>query len=452
MKRYKLLKEKSDKNLWYPFSQMQGFVEEEYPVIESGEGVFLTDVNGKKYIDGVASIWTNVHGHNHPELNKAMKEQIDKISHTTMLGVGNVPAIELAEKLIEITPENLTKVFYSDSGSEAVEIALKIAYQYNQQNGKPEKKKFISFKNAYHGDTIGSVSAGGIDLFHKVYGGLIFETVKADSPFSYRLNGGMSEEETLKFCSEQLEEIMKNGAEEIGALVIEPLVQGAGGLIVHPKGFLAKVRELCSKYDILMICDEVAVGFGKTGTLFACEQENVKPDLMAVAKGISAGYLPLAATFVTEKIYRGFLGKYEDFRTFFHGHTFTGNPVACAAALANLELFRKNNVLENVKLRAEQIAKAMKKLADHPNVGDIRQCGMMVGAELVKDKASKEEFEPALRIGHQVTLEARKNGAIIRPLGNVIILMPPLVINERELETLLNVTVNAICKVTKKSI
>ncbi|MFH1389851.1 MAG: adenosylmethionine--8-amino-7-oxononanoate transaminase [Candidatus Margulisiibacteriota bacterium] len=435
----KALLDKDNHCLWHPFTQMKDWLANDQLIIEKGDGVYLWDTEGKKYIDGCSSLWVTVHGHNNKALNQAIKKQLDKVAHSTLLGLANVPAIELAKQLVKITPKGLNKVFYSDSGSTAVEIALKIAFQYWQQRKghgirgtgdgtrKTHKTKFLTLTNAYHGDTIGSVSVGGINLFHKIYKPLLFKSIKVTP-------GNVAE----------LEKLLKAKHQEIAAMIVEPLVQAAAGILLQPKGYLKAVRRLCSKYGILLIVDEVATGFGRTGKMFACEHEGVSPDLMCVAKGITGGYLPLAATLTTDQIYNAFLGHFEENKTFFHGHTYTGNPLACAAALASLNLFKKEKVLANVKQISALLAKELPRFNQLAHVGDIRQCGTMVGIELFADKKRKIAYSAKTRLGHQVILEARKRGAILRPLGDVIVLMPPLSITQKELKELLAITHDSI--------
>ncbi len=439
------------KYIWHPFTQMQEYAKERPLIIKEGEGCILRDTYGNEYLDGVSSLWTNVHGHRKRELDTAIKDQVDRISHSTLLGLSNVPAIECAKRLVAIAPHGLTKVFYSDNGSTAVEVALKIAFQYQQQasGGNPEKKRFVSLKNAYHGDTIGSVSLGGIDLFHTMYNPLLFDTLKAESPYCYRCAFGKSYPSCNIDCLNQMEKLLKTHAHEIAGLIIEPMVQGAGGIIVQPQGYLKGVRELCNQYNIIMIADEVAVGFGKTGRMFACEHEQVVPDIMALGKGISGGYMPLAATLATDKIYEAFLGDYDEFRTFFHGHTYTGNPLACAAGVANLEVFENEQTVDGLKPKILHLAQRLKVFDSLKSVGDIRQCGFMVGIELVADRKTKEPFPPEQRIGHRVIMEARKRGLIIRPLGDVVVLMPPLAISEEEIDRLCEITCESIRVVTE---
>ena len=366
--------ERDDKKyVWHPFTQMRGYEKEKPLIIEEGEGCILKDIEGNRYIDGVSSLWTNVHGHRKEKLDHAVKAQLDKIAHSTLLGLSNIPAIRLAKKLVEIAPTGLTKVFYSDNGSTANEIALKMAFQYHQQapSGNRNKKKFIRLSNAYHGDTIGSVSIGGIDLFHSMYKDLLFPSFLVEAPYCYRCVLGKTYPSCKLACLTQMEEIMKDHNWEIAALVIEPLVQGAGGILIQPTGYLKKVRSLCTRYDIFMIADEVAVGFGKTGKMFACEHESVVPDIMALAKGITGGYMPLAATLVTEEIYEGFLGEYEEFKTFFHGHSFTGNQLGAAAALASLNLLQGTASVRARRRLERTLREELRQLWPLTSIGDI---------------------------------------------------------------------------------
>ncbi len=446
-----MLKEWDKEYIWHPFTQMKEYSKEDVVIIEEGKGVILKDIDGNEYIDGVSSLWTNVHGHRKKELDEALKNQIDKIAHSTLLGISNVPAVSLAKRLVEITPYGLEKVFYSDSGATAVEIAIKMAFQYQKQakDGDPKKEKFISLKNAYHGDTIGAVSVGGIDLFHSIYKPLLFKTYQAEAPYCYRCAFKKEYPSCNMECVASLEEVMHKYHQQVTAFIIEPLVQGAAGIIVQPPGYLKRVRELCTKYNILMIADEVAVGFGKTGKMFACEHEDISPDIMALGKGITGGYMPLAATLTTEKIYEAFLGEYHELRTFYHGHTYTGNPLACSVAIANLELFEKEKVIDTLKPKIKHLEGLLKEFWELKHVGDIRQCGFMVGIELVKDRETKEPYPLEKRIGYKVILEARKHGLIIRPLGDVIVLMPPLSITLDQLTRLCEVTYFSIKKITQ---
>ena len=438
--------------IWHPFTQMSEWAGQDFLIIESGKCCYLRDIHGKRYLDGVSSLWCNVHGHRVRELDQAVKKQLGRIAHSTFLGLSNVPAIQLAKKLIEVVPPGLKRVFYSDSGSESVEVALKIAYQYWQHKGETKRIKFIRLANAYHGDTIGSISVGGIDLFHEVYRPLLFETFSAPAPYRYQDQFEGSEEEYGDFCAKRLEEVIKKHHEETCALIMEPLMQGAAGMINQPVGYISRARELTKQYNILLIFDEVATGFGRTGRMFASEHESVTPDILCIAKGLSAGYLPLAATITTEEIYGAFLGRYEDLKTFFHGHTYTANPLACAVAIANLELFEKGRVLERLAPKIEFLRERLKHFWELDHVGDIRQVGFMVGVELVRDKKTRAPYELKEKIGIQVIQETKRLGVIIRPLGNVIVLMPPLAIEIKELKKLLDVVYQSVKTVTEKDV
>ena len=454
-KRNKRLEKIDKKHLWHPFTQMREWEKETLLIIERGEGNYLIDTNGKKYLDGVSSLWVNVHGHRKKEINDAIKKQIDKISHSTLLGLGNVPSIELAEKLVQIAPKGLTKVFYSDNGSTAVEIALKMAYQYwEQQSGvrsqksEVKKTKFISFTGAYHGDTLGSMSVGEIDVFVEKHKPLLFATYKADYPYCYRCPTDKKYPSCKIACIKSFEDILKKHHREIAACIIEPIVQGAAGMIVAPHGFLKKVRGLCTRYNILLIADEVATGFGRTGKLFACEHENVMPDFLCLAKGITGGYLPLAATLTTNKIYRAFLGEYTEMKQFFHGHTYTGNPLGCAAAIGNLQIFKNEKTVQMLRPKIKLLAELLEGFKNLPHVGDVRQKGLIAGIELVKDKKTKEPYFTEQRIGHKICIEARKYGLIIRPLGDTIVIMPPLSITMAEIKKMIDVIYRCIRQTT----
>jgi len=435
-----------DATFWHPFTQMKGWKAEAAPMIESGEGVWLTDTEGRRYLDGTSSLWCNVHGHRHPEIDAAVRSQLDRVAHTTTLGLSHSPAEELARRLIQIAPRPfplergrgaLSRVFYSDSGSTAVEVALKMAFQYWQQapDACPSRTAFVSLEDAYHGDTVGSVSVGGIDLFHSLYRPLLFD--------SYKIAPG---------DGEGLADVLFHHGDEIAAVVVEPAVQGAAGIKLQPPGFLRTARELCDRHGVFLICDEVATGFGRTGRMFACEHEGVVPDFLCIGKGLSGGYLPLAATLTTERVYEGFLGEHEDLRTFFHGHTYTANPLACAAALASLDVFERERTLERLGLKIALFGQLLRSLVEPlPHVAEVRRLGFMCGIELAADPARGLAYQPGLRMGHEVTLEARSRGAIVRPLGDVVVLMPPLSITPDELEELVEITADSIAAATEQA-
>ncbi len=391
-------------------------------MITSAEGTELIDSEGRRYLDGVSSLWCNVHGHRHPAIDDAVREQLDHVAHSTMLGLSHPGAAELAGRLVEIAPAGLDRVFYSDSGSTAVEVALKMAFQHWQHRGGQHVRKtsFICLEEAYHGDTIGSVSVGGMPLFHSSFGPLLFDVHHAKP-------GDIDD----------IVRLLARREEEVAAVVLEPLVQGAAGMLTHPPGYLRAVRRLCDRHGVLLICDEVATGFGRTGTMFACEQEGVSPDLLCLAKGLTGGYMPLAATLATERIYESFLGATSDYKTFFHGHTYTGNPLACAAAIASLELFKRERTLVRLQPKIRLLSGWLAQVERMREVKEVRQRGLMVGIDL-------GEHDPELRLGHRAVLEARRRGVLVRPLGDVIVLMPPLSISKQDLRRLVQVVAESI--------
>lgn len=409
---------------WHPFTQMAEWTP---LVIAAGEGSWLIDVDGNRYLDGVSSLWCNVHGHGHPRLDRALRDQAARIAHSTFLGLSHEPGIRLASELVEIAPPGLQRVFYSDSGSTAVEIALKQSFQYWQLRGQPGKRRFLRLGDAYHGDTLGAVGVGGIDLFHRVFGPLLVQSIAIPSP------AGSDGADALA----RLERELAQRAGEIAALVMEPLIQGAAGMLVHPRGFLARAAELCRRFGVHVIVDEVATGFGRTGTMFACEQEHVSPDFLCLAKGISGGYLPLAATLTTEEIFGAFLGARSELKHFFHGHTYTANPLACAVGLESLALLREET-LPNAQARIPELTAALARIAAQPGVASVRQCGMMAGIELSSVDGRS--------LGVEVCERIRAHGVILRPLGDVVVWMPPLSISSGDLTLLERATSAAIAE------
>jgi adenosylmethionine-8-amino-7-oxononanoate aminotransferase len=427
-------------HLWHPFTPMSPWLEGDPLVIVAAEGMELIDSDGRRYLDGISSLWCNVHGHRVPEIDQAIRAQLEKVAHSTMLGLASEPAIVLADRLMQIVPPNLKKVFYSDAGATATEIAFKLAAQYWFNLGRPEKNEFVGFTEAYHGDTVGAMSIGRTTAFHRPYFPMLFKAHFAPTPFPYRFDAtaGNDPAAVKAHCLAALKNLLEQHAPHLAAVCIEPLVQGAAGMIVHPDGFLRGVRELCTRYEVLLITDEVATGFGRTGNMFACQHEGVEPDLLCAAKGITGGYLPLAATFATQKIFDAFLGHPSEGKTFYHGHTYTGNALACAAALASLELFEKNNLLAEVRRKSAALAHRLEVLRPLPHVGDIRQKGLMVGIELVEEKSTKKPFDPARRVGAAVCARLREHGILLRPLGDVIVLMPPLAMPLENLQTIVD--------------
>ena len=410
--------------IWHPFTQMKEYKEDEPIVIEDSDGVYLIDSDGNRYIDGVSSLWVNIHGHKVKKIDEAIKKQIDKIAHSTLLGVTNPSAAILAKKLIDIVPEGLKKIFYSSDGASAVEVALKMAFQYWLLKNKPNKQKFVSLKDGYHGDTLGAVSVGGIDIFHSTYKPLLFK--------SFQISSYDSSDRMVK----ELEKILNEKSDEIAALIIEPYVQTAGGIKVAKEGYLKDVRNICNNYDVLLIIDEVATGFGRTGEMFACDHDKVTPDILVLGKGLTSGYLPLSATITTQDIFDTFLGDYEELKTFFHGHSYSGNPLSCATAIANLEIFDEEKTISKVKKTIKILEDELKEFKGLKHVSDIRNKGLMAGIDLKKDSNKNIAYELKERIGKKICDLARKEGVLIRPLGDTIVIMPPISINQKELKKL----------------
>ncbi|WP_373651162.1 adenosylmethionine--8-amino-7-oxononanoate transaminase [Schlesneria sp. DSM 10557] len=408
--------------VWHPFTQMSSYRDEQAPIIVEAEGFYLTDTEDRRYLDGHSSLWCNIHGHRVEAIDRAIRVQLDRVAHSTLLGLANVPSIELAAELVSRTPEGLSKVFFSDCGAAGVEVALKLAYQYFQQRpNKPQvRDKFVYFDGAYHGDTIGTMSLGSIDRFKNLFSPLLFPAIWSSVPVATPTQP-QQERQQLDHWSIELERLLSTHAGEIAGVVIEPLVQAAAGIRVQAEGFLSKVRELTYKYDTLLIADEIAVGFGRTGTLFACEQESVSPDLLILSKGLTGGYLPLAATLVTDELYDAFLGDPWAGKTFYHGHTYTGNPLACAAALASLRLIDEHKVLQNAFRLERILQEQLAPLEELPQVKEIRIKGTMVGIELAN---GEQPFVPSQRVGHRVTLACRRRGVILRNIADIIVLMP----------------------------
>ena len=436
-------------HLWHPFTPQADWVADDPLVIERGAGVYLYDVEGNRYLDGTGSLWCNVHGHRHPALDAAIRGQLEKLGHSTLLGLTHEPAILLARRLAELAPDGLTRVFFSADGASAVEAAVKMALQYWRQKADPEprRSRFVALGNAYHGDTVGAVSLGDIGQFHDVFSPLLFDALRAPSPHCYRCPLGLERPGCAVACLGELEKILMDHRGEVVAVIVEPIMQGAGGMIAMPEGYLRGVRELTRKYDTLMIADEVAVGFGKTGTLFAVEQEGVSPDILCLAKGLTGGYLPMSATLATEEIYSAFYATAAEGKTFQHGHTYGGNPLSAAVALANLQVFDDERTLENLGPKIEYLRRRLGGLATHPHVGDIRQRGLIGGIELVADKGTKTPYNPSHQIGVRVCREARKHGVIVRPLGDVVVLMPPLAISVAQIGALMDAVGACIAEV-----
>ncbi len=431
-------------HVWHPFTPMQAYAAAPPLIIAEARGCFLIDLDGREYLDGVSSLWCNVHGHRVPQLDEALRRQLDAVAHSTLLGISNVPAIRLARRLVEVAPPGLNHVFYSDDGATAVEVALKMAFQYWRQcpSPRPEKTRYLALHGAYHGDTLGDVSVGDVARFHHLFEPLLFQCVRAPAPYCYRCPLGLERSRCRIDCALVLEELVRQHADTLAAVVIEPLVQGAAGMITAPEGYLRRVREVTRRHDVLLIADEVAVGFGRTGTMFACTQEEVVPDFLCLAKGLTGGYLPLAATLTTGQVYNAFLGPPEAGRTFYHGHTYTGNPLGAAVALANLDLLEAPEGLPALPEKIERLRMHLERLRNFAVVGDVRQKGLMAGIELVRDRQTKERSSGQPSLGARFCQLACEQGVLLRPLGDVVVVMPPLAIDRTLVDRLGDVLYN----------
>jgi adenosylmethionine-8-amino-7-oxononanoate aminotransferase len=419
--------------VWHAFTQMAQY---QPFVIERAHGCTLVDIEGREYLDGTSSMWCNLHGHRHSKLDAALRAQLERVAHVTNLGMSNPTTIELAKRLVEITPPGLDHVFFSDDGATAIEVAIKMSLQYWRQrpDPRPEKTVYVALGEAYHGDTMGGISVGGVDRFTAMFSPLLFQVIRVPMPDMYRLPEVVSSDNALRHYLGALDNVFAEHHERIAAMVIEPLVQCAAGMVTHAPGYLKGVRALCTQYDIHLIADEVAVGFGRTGKMFACEHENVTPDFMCLAKGITGGYIALAATLTTSEIWRAFLGTYAESKTFYHGHTYGGNPLGAAVALANLKIFEEEETLQTIQPKINRLSEHLRRMAAHPQVGDVRQCGLIAGVELVADKEKKTPNAWQERRGWRVCESALREGVWVRPLGNVVVIMPPLAISLDELD------------------
>lgn len=435
------------RHVWHAFTQMADY---EPLIFESGRGCTLTDINGREYLDGVSSLWCNVHGHRHPRIDAAITRQLELVSHTTLLGASNPTTISLARRLADLAPGDLQHVFFSSDGSSAVEVALKLAFQYWRQRDdpRPEKTKYLAFAEAYHGDTLGSVSVGGVERFHAMFKPLLFDVVRARVPNPRALPAGVARDRAAEFYLDELQALLERHHEQLAAIVVEPLVQCAAGMIMHPPGFLGGLADLAARHEVLLIADEVATGCGRTGTMFACQQEEVVPDILCLGKGLTGGYLPLAATITSGDVWQAFLGEYAELKTFFHGHTYGGNPLAAAAALASLELFDEEETLAKLQPKIVRLGVHLSRLAKHPHVADARQTGMIAAIELVQDKETRRPFPWQDRTGWRVCQDVLDRGVWLRPLGDVLVIMPPLSVSIPQIDRIMEAVTHGIEDVT----
>lgn len=435
------------KYIWHPCGQMKDYEELNPIVIEKGEGVWLYDIEGNKYLDCVSSWWTNTLGHSNKRINEAIKKQIDNIEHVIFANFSNKPAIDLSEKLVNITPDRLTKVFFSDNGSSAVEIALKMSFHYHMQKGNTKKKRFVALSDAYHGETLGALSVCDIDEYNKIYNPLLLDTIRVDGPDCYRCKYGCTRDNCNAECFENMEKCMEERYDEMSAVIVEPMVQGAAGMKIYSPIYLKKLRKICDKYDIHLIADEIAVGFGRTGEMFACNHAQISPDFMCLSKGISAGYMPMSVVMTTDEIYDCFYGDYNEQKAFLHSHTYAGNAMGCAIALESLKILEEDSIIENNRKKGKLIKRlTLEKAEASKHVGEVRNIGMITAIEIVKDKLTREDYPWQMRVGYEIYKIALSKGLLLRPIGNVLYFIPPYIINEEEIKFMVNTCFHSIEK------
>ncbi|MBF0673633.1 adenosylmethionine--8-amino-7-oxononanoate transaminase [Pseudomonas sp.] len=438
--------------LWHPCTQMKDHEQLPLIPIRRGEGVWLEDFDGKRYLDAVSSWWVNVFGHANPHINARIKAQVDQLEHVMLAGFSHQPVIELSERLVAITPPGLDRVFFADNGSSSIEVALKMSFHYWRNCGRSEKQRFVTLTNSYHGETMAAMSVGDVALFTDTYKPLLLDTFKVPSPDCYHRAPGVSWEEYSRLMFAHMEQTLAEHHGQVAAVIVEPLIQGAGGMRMYHPVYLTLLREACDRYGVHLIVDEIAVGFGRTGTMFACEQAGITPDFMVLSKALTGGYLPMAALLTTDTVYQAFYDDYSTLRAFLHSHTYTGNPLACAAALATLDIFEQDNVIEANQALSARMGQACAHLADHSQVSEVRQTGMALAIEMVKDKASKTPYAWQERRGLAVYQHALQRGALLRPLGNVVYLLPPYVITPEEIDFLAEVATEGIDLATRTSV
>ncbi len=439
------LVEKDLQYIWHPCSQMKDYEELEPIIIDRGRGIYLYDVNGKEYIDIVSSWWCNLLGHCNPRINQAIKNQLDRLEHVIFANFSHEPAINLCEELAKIVPKGLAKFNFSDNGSASVECALKMSLQYQYQTGKAQKNRFMCLSDGYHGETIGALSVGGLDLYAKIYQPMLMDTIRIQAPDCYRCPYGQNRDNCKCECFEHAEEAFAKYGGESCAIIVEPLLQGSAGMRIYPPLYLQKLRELCNRYSVLLIADEIATGFGRTGKMFAFDYTGVSPDIMCISKGLTGGYMPMAITITTDEIYDAFYADYSEGKAFMHSHTYSGNALGCSAALAVQKILREDNILEKAATRAKYLRERLQEaLLGHRNVGEIRSIGLINAIEMVANKQTKQGFDSNARTGYQIYKKALAHGLILRPLGDVLYFNPPLVINEKEIDRAVDICVRSI--------
>lgn len=433
--------------LWHPCTQMKDHEQLPLIPIRRGEGVWLEDFEGNRYLDAISSWWVNLFGHANPRINARIRAQLDTLEHVILAGFSHEPAVELAERLVNLTPPGLDRVFYADNGSSGIEVALKMSFHYWQNSGRPAKRRFVTLANSYHGETLAALAVGGVELYRKTYAPLLMDVFTAPSPDAFDAEPGETAEQVARRQFAAMKALLAEHHEEICAVIVEPLVQCAGGMRMYHPVYLKLLREACDRYGVHLIADEIAVGFGRTGTLFACEQAGITPDFMALSKGLTGGYLPLCAVLTTDTVYRAFYDDYETLRAFLHSHSYTGNPLACAAALATLDIFEQDDVLGANRVLAAHMAEALAPLREHPHVAEVRQTGMIAAVEMARD--GRHPYDWRERRGLRVYRHALTRQALLRPLGNVVYLMPPYVITPEQIDHLAQVAREGIDLATR---
>jgi adenosylmethionine-8-amino-7-oxononanoate aminotransferase len=436
--------ERDLRHVWHPCTQMKDH--ESVPLIplRSGSGVWLADFAGKRYVDGISSWWVNLFGHANPTINAAIREQLERLEHAIFAGFTHEPAVTLAEELVRIAPAGLDRCFFADNGSAAIEVAIKMSFHFWRNSGHSKKTRFVTLANSYHGETLGALAVGNVDLYKSIYRPLLMDVITVPSPDSFAREPGVSEAEHAERMFAAMEATLTQHAGEIAAVIVEPLVQCAGGMRMYDPRYLQLLRAACDRHGAHLIADEIAVGFGRTGTLFACEQAGIRPDYLCLSKGLTGGYLPLSVVMTTEAVYAAFYDEYVKLNAFLHSHSYTGNPLACAAANATLRIFREQDVLERNRATARRLAASVEHLRDHRHVAEIRQRGMILAIELVKDRASREPWPWQERRGLRIYRHALEHGALIRPIGTTVYFMPPYVIEQAEIDLLARVATSGI--------
>ena len=430
------IEERDLRHIWHPCAQMKDYEQLPPMVIDRAKGAWLYDVYGKGYLDIVSSWWANLLGHTNEKINARIAAQLDRLEHVIFANFSHRPAIELAERLATLVPEGLTKFHFNDNGSSAVEAALKMAFQYCQQTGRTGKTRFMCLSEGYHGETIGALSVGSMDLFAEMYKPMMMDNIHIEAPDCYRCPYGETRDTCSCACFEHAERAFAAHGHETAAMIVEPLLQGSAGMRIYPEEYLRKLRALCDAHDVLLIADEIATGFGRTGRLFACERAGITPDLMCLSKGLTGGYMPMSITVVKEKIYDAFYADWSEGKAFMHSHTYAGNPLGCSAALAVLDILDEENILERAEETASWLSARMAEtFGAHPNVGEIRHIGLIHAVELVEDRAAKRPFDGGRRLGYAIYRRALQHGLLLRPLGDVLYFNPPLNIGRDDLDT-----------------